>query len=98
MCALVTGVQTCALPISILLSGATEGEPSEQMAWTVTEQQSAAYDPEPHLEQKFRKLLHDRLTTGLGASVQEQPGPHGNRRSEDRGVGNAGESTCRSRW
>lgn len=64
---------------TILLSGATEGEPSEQMAWTVTEQQSAAYDPETHIEQKFRKVLHDRLTTGLGASVQEQPGPHGNR-------------------
>lgn len=64
---------------TILLSGATEGEPSEVLAWNVTEKESAPPDQETHIEQRFRKVLYDRLTKGLGASVQEQPGPNGNR-------------------
>lgn len=64
---------------TILLSGETEGEPSEGLGWAVTEQEAAPLDQETHIEQKFRKILYDRLTKGLGASVQEQPGPNGNR-------------------
>jgi hypothetical protein len=64
---------------SILLAGATEGEPAEELGWTVTEEETAPPDQETHIEQKFRRILYDRLTKGLGASVQEQPGPSGNR-------------------
>lgn len=64
---------------TILLSGATEGEPSEDLGWKVSEEETAPPDQETHIEQKFRKVLYDRLTKGLGASVQEQPGPSGNR-------------------
>jgi ATP-dependent helicase YprA (DUF1998 family) len=65
---------------SILLAGsADEAGPAEEIGWTVTEQETAPPDQETHIEQKFRKVLYDRLTKGLGASVQEQPGPNGNR-------------------
>ena len=64
---------------TILLSGATEAEPREGLGWAVTEKETAPPDQETHIEQKFRKIIYDRLTKGLGASVQEQPGPNGNR-------------------
>ncbi|MBT0566082.1 DEAD/DEAH box helicase [Williamsia sp. CHRR-6] len=64
---------------TILLSGAAEGEPSEGFGWTVTETATVPADQETHIEQKFRTVLHTRLTRGLGASVHEQPGPNGNR-------------------
>ncbi|MDX8145020.1 DEAD/DEAH box helicase [Lentzea sp. BCCO 10_0061] len=64
---------------TILLAGASEGAPAGRLSWEVTEKQTSAYDPETHIEQKFRKLLHKRLIEGLGASVLEQPGPNGNR-------------------
>ena len=64
---------------TILLAGAADGEPSEGLGWTITEKEAAPPDQETHIEQKFRKILYDRLTKGLGASVQEQPGPNGNR-------------------
>lgn len=64
---------------TILLSGGTEGEPTEGLGWKVTEKETAPPDQETHIEQRFRKVLYERLTKGLGASVQEQPGPSGNR-------------------
>ncbi|RKQ90891.1 ATP-dependent helicase YprA (DUF1998 family) [Solirubrobacter pauli] len=63
---------------TILLAGGA-GEPAAALSWTVTEQQTTTYDPETHIEQLLRTVLFDRLTAGLGASVQEQPGPYGNR-------------------
>jgi hypothetical protein len=67
------------LKMILLGDSPTDGEPSEAIGWAVTEKPTHAYDPETHIEQKFRKVLHERLTKGLGASVQEHPGPNGNR-------------------
>lgn len=64
---------------AILLADTGKEEPSKEFGWTVTTEESAPPDQETHIEQKFRKILHDRLTHGLGVSVQEQPGPNGNR-------------------
>lgn len=63
----------------ILTAGGTLPEPDEALGWTVVQQPTASDDPETHIEQRFRAVLRKRLTEGLGASVSEQPGPHGNR-------------------
>ena len=62
-----------------ILQGGTDEDPEEAMGWTVVAKSTASYDPETHIEQKFRSVLHRRLVEGLGASVTEQPGPNGNR-------------------
>jgi ATP-dependent helicase YprA (DUF1998 family) len=63
-----------------LLLGGIDGEdPGPQLGWTVVPHATAVHDPETHIEQKFRVVLHERLTEGLGATVSEHPGPHGNR-------------------
>ncbi|WP_027860122.1 DEAD/DEAH box helicase [Marmoricola sp. URHB0036] len=54
-------------------------EPEEALGWTVVAEPTAAADPETHIEQRFRSVLRERLVDGLGASVGEHPGPHGNR-------------------
>ncbi|WP_022909110.1 DEAD/DEAH box helicase [Aestuariimicrobium kwangyangense] len=64
---------------TLLISGRSEGEPSLDLGWQVTVEETVPSDQETHIEQKFRKILFDRLTKGLGASVHEQPGPSGNR-------------------
>jgi hypothetical protein len=63
-----------------LLNGVagTQDEPEPQGAWDLTEDESAGFDPETHIEQKFRQVLRQRLEA-LGATLQEHPGPHGNR-------------------
>jgi hypothetical protein len=56
-----------------LLGVGQEGEPTP---WAITEQPPPE-DPESHLEQRFRKVLVERLKT-LGAAVTEVPGALGN--------------------
>lgn len=63
----------------ILLGGESEGEPSESMTWKVTEKQAAPFDKETHIEQKFRNVLRERLTKGLGFGINEVPASVGNR-------------------
>ncbi|MFC6287576.1 DEAD/DEAH box helicase [Nocardioides sp. GCM10027113] len=63
----------------LLLGNRSEGDLGQAIEWTVVPQATATYDPETHIEQKLRAVLHHRLTEGLGASVTEHPGPHGNR-------------------
>lgn len=62
-----------------ILTGGNGGEPGSAPGWTVVPKPTASYDPETHIEQKFRKVLHARLVEALGASVSEHPGPNGNR-------------------
>jgi ATP-dependent helicase YprA (DUF1998 family) len=63
----------------ILLGGAgSDEEPDRRGAWSFTEDPMAGFDPESHIEQKFRQVLRERLQA-LGATVDEKPGAHGNR-------------------
>src|SRR3546814_13643504 len=82
-CALVTGLHTCALPISMLvfLAGvaARADAPSQESASVESRYRSVAYD--------WRKVR-----VGGGGFA------HGLVRSEERRVGNEYASTCRSRW
>src|SRR3546814_9210904 len=100
-CALVTGVQTCALPIST-------AEP-EQLAFSDWHGEfvlpplsllspPAAESPvdEQELVEKARLLTAKLQEFGIGGSVLAiHPGPV---RSEERRVGKECVSTCRSRW
>src|SRR3546814_4847984 len=81
-CALVTGVQTCALPISefVKVYGA------RGLAYIVVEDKAKGRDG---LKSPIVKNLHDAALTG----VLERSG-----RSEERRVGKECVSTCRSRW
>ncbi|WP_418606671.1 DUF1998 domain-containing protein [Georgenia sp. SUBG003] len=64
----------------ILLSGDRSGsqEVPATMSWTCTEEDARSFDPESHLEQRFRAVLAERLEA-VGASVAEQPTSAGNR-------------------
>lgn len=59
-----------------LLGLSKDAESANDAAWTVTETPPDGTDPESYLEQHFRKVLLDRLST-LGASVTEVPGAWG---------------------
>src|SRR3546814_18995197 len=83
-CALVTGVQTCALP----LTG------SRQQRHLV---HAALRAPDPRrLSEPDLCRRHRRLDLCLEAAAGEPVAP--NRRTEERRVGKECVSTCRSRW
>src|SRR3546814_9106919 len=92
-CALVTGVQTCALPIygTVLAVGATPGEAYQGIdwgeAWPLHNESMKAYS-----EQRYADALE-----AVRAAVDRMP-EHAGLRSEERRVGKEGVSTCRSRW
>ena len=67
---------TCATSCSAGLPTATR---PRRWAGRSVAKPTASYDPETHIEQKFRAVLRQRLTEGLGATVTEHPGPQGNR-------------------
>src|SRR3546814_2202438 len=87
-CALVTGVQTCVLPISALHGHRAERMP-HQLPQTIVlgavRERKAAPD----------QLTHEDFVVagGVGLGVAEDV-----ERSEERRVGKACVSTCRSRW
>src|SRR3546814_10660053 len=88
ICALVTGVQTCALPIWLSVFGIIGGE------------EGALIKPVSRAL-LLRDALQTNEHGGLGAGAlpvpgQEDPGCAG--RSEERRVGKACVSTFRSRW
>src|SRR3546814_7000743 len=82
-CALVTGVQTCALPIYV------------RRRLTEREQSDALPGPEMSVDKilmtEVDQTLHRAAIDLLGASVLTD-------RSEERRVGKECVSTCRSRW
>src|SRR3546814_3198946 len=90
-CALVTGVQTCALPISYLL-----GDQERTIAMSLELYIDSLVDD--YLQQKelqkFRNELDKETKTGIVYGVPD----HSFRRSEERRVGKECVSTCRSRW
>src|SRR3546814_12826200 len=112
-CALVTGVQTCALPI---VGGALPGlEPAEEAARLGIDREAVvaglALQPRPgveHVQAAEEDLVMggDRLgsTGGIGRKGDcegeggAQQGRRGQGRSEERSVGKECVSTCRSRW
>src|SRR3546814_5004457 len=86
-CALVTGVQTCALPIS---SGSANKEPVKRG------KAAAAEAPALSPKEKAKRQLITRMGVdpehGWKAKYEILP------RSEERRVGQECVSTCRSRW
>lgn len=60
-----------------LLGLAADAQDATGVTWTLTEVPPDDASPESHLEQRFRKLLIDRLRTA-GAAVTEVPGAWGN--------------------
>src|SRR3546814_1680120 len=85
-CALVTGVQTCALPI--LLAGVGQGCETDRQRRGDAPAQEAL--DRAHALAALRQLL--AALRGRGGRA------HGGERSEERRVGKECVSTCRSRW
>src|SRR3546814_1646640 len=90
-CALVTGVQTCALPISSLSSGIIEDQKRAAAAFLVVSVDSKASSKEKKEKRRSRGEKRSEL---LGPSRSDKEG----KRSEERRVGKECVSTCRSRW
>src|SRR3546814_16509285 len=94
-CALVTGVQTCALPISRAF-GAELGDGALQLvAHGVLD---AQVDGEPQLLAAARPILQVLVEELLDAGDAVAVAVGEAERSEARRVGKACVSTCRSRW
>src|SRR3546814_2104226 len=86
-CALVTGVQTCALPISTVAAGARVIAVNQAILWLPVAHSWFTLDP----DDRVRPLMQ-RPRDGVTyyAAVPD--------RSEERRVGKECVSTCRSRW
>src|SRR3546814_5326974 len=85
-CALVTGVQTCALPICW-------GASAHATDMIITSEIPLATNPSPYIEQFIAEV--GKRTDG---AIQGQYFPASQLRSEERRVGKECVSTCRSRW
>src|SRR3546814_1024336 len=96
-CALVTGVQTCALPISVaadrdyvlLLSDWSDEDPH-----AIVRKLKIQPDYYNHYKRTVGDFIRDARSDGLGATLDDR----GAWRSEERRVGKECVSTCRSRW
>src|SRR3546814_3210842 len=95
-CALVTGVQTCALPISGSVTGADEIGPETWREPEASQSAAAILYRERRLGFENRLLSHGYR--GFAVSGTDAGGQWPNRRSEERRVGKECVSTCRSRW
>src|SRR3546814_8008926 len=85
-CALVTGVQTCALPISVADGGAVGGH-------------SIALRAAHDLREPFQPLAAGRgVEASIGCCFRGLCRRHPDDRSEERRVGKECVSTCRTRW
>ncbi|WP_245701206.1 DEAD/DEAH box helicase [Sanguibacter gelidistatuariae] len=62
--------------LAALLGLAADAETADQAEWEVTDIPPSS-NPESHLEQRFRKVVVERLRT-LGAAITEVPGAWGN--------------------
>src|SRR3546814_9444447 len=88
-CALVTGVQTCALPISALvLLHLLEGEADRLAELLLAHAEQRPPQPHPAADMNI-----DRIGPAFPAVLRRHAV-----RSEERRVGNECVSTCRSRW
>src|SRR3546814_3781608 len=99
MCALVTGVQTCALPILLsrharVFSIGTNVLIQYTLAIDrVDDEVNYLYDP---LHPAVLQLISHTINAGVGAHIPVTM--CGEMRSEERRVGKECVSTCRSRW
>src|SRR3546814_20140131 len=94
-CALVTGVQTCALPAFHEPMTATQADPSLQALMLPFADGTLAWPRDGALFLRARDgwPLHERPLPGLACEQGFQPA-----RSEERRGGKECVSTCRSRW
>src|SRR3546814_6285307 len=100
ICALVTGVQTCALPIYYRV----EGDPSSHPVWRDDESAMIATRRIIDLARKARRRIHilhvttpaelEYIVRNKDIATREVTPQH---RSEERGVGEECVRTCRSR-
>src|SRR3546814_20024689 len=91
-CALVTGVQTCALPIF--------AKEMVDLASHILDKKAGRFDTsqfKDEYELALRKLVK-RKASGKIIEPPEEREDRGNVRSEERRVGKECVSTCRSRW
>src|SRR3546814_19563695 len=93
ICALVTGVQTCALPISYLAVAAAAGPNEKQSNSTANE--CLIHLTATLLGAQLSNLREGRNNQGATMWPRARTVPH---RSDERRVGKEGVSTCRSRW
>src|SRR3546814_7695389 len=101
-CALVTGVQTCALPIS----GRVSGQKSDNGEWRIEPVELfRVWPPVNEVQQPLLPYITGSDTPGLQAEnrllreqVAELREERNAWRSEERRVGNEWVSTCRSWW
>src|SRR3546814_14627466 len=93
-CALVTGVQTCALPISVEAHPVDQGRQTLRLGAVVGLAPIAPVAHEAGELQDGQMLGHRRLRDARMVGQD----PHGLLRSEERRVGKECVSTCRSRW
>src|SRR3546814_10091860 len=87
ICALVTGVQTCALPIL-------------NLQYTVNDRSDRLYYPQMryHRGMPLQRVSWDDAFTRTAAVFRTLISTYGPDRSEERRVGKECVSTCRSRW
>src|SRR3546814_15293228 len=97
MCALVTGVQTCALPISDMMEGTKIRLLSTvSSASTIS---STGIDLEIYpWTPALRQSTNNSLRHAIAVTTMRTCGKWVQRRSEERRVGKECVSTCRSRW
>src|SRR3546814_20037509 len=94
-CALVTGVQTCALPISVIGGAGKRRDAIAHMAQIAPHQVDIAlrHRDADHIGMPRRDIADQFALLDMPARQVR-----GRRRSEERRVGKACVSTCRSRW
>src|SRR3546814_10625954 len=90
-CALVTGVQTCALPIW------SQTPAAPRMSTPPRHSAGQRLHPQPEYRQALRADLARDVLACMVAPLQHAQAA-GRVRSEERRVGKEGVSTCRSRW
>src|SRR3546814_20034582 len=96
-CALVTGVQTCALPISFDCHDPLALAEFWKAALGFTDDPDNPNSPGDHLGERHRAVSFQRLVEPHHRARRADAAP-GAGRSAERRVGKECASTCRSRW
>src|SRR3546814_12038160 len=99
ICALVTGVQTCALPISSPNHGSARRQFSQGLDRAFGPAHGVMFERMPEAEQEQKKSAFGPGAQGTRARCRhEHQRVDFETRSEERRVGKECVSTCRSRW
>src|SRR3546814_13201956 len=97
-CALVTGVQTCVLPIFIRRNGAVVGFEPGKIAIAMTKAFLAVNGGQGAASARVRELVETLTARDVHSLVRNRSSGGTFHNSEERRVGKEGVSTCRSRW